>query len=221
MGEVVDRRPADIHAHIRLIERLEPLLAARQRVVDRQFAHAMPRSRSRKHPHRLAGTFGLLECGRGENDRASDLLANNPDANAGATACRFHARHIAAIVFPVNRKFVRGHGGQNFVEICTLSYLGGSTLPVTSVILHHSQREGFGTPAPLLSRFYMTGARSMAAGDFFCETSRIHQPLTENHAIAAGMPDDLPFLAAQTPAIHGSLQITASKCRIGNAPTEQ
>ena len=39
MGEVVDRRPADIHAHVRRIDRDEVLLRPRQRVVQPQ-AHA-------------------------------------------------------------------------------------------------------------------------------------------------------------------------------------
>src|SRR5205823_4656144 len=34
MGEVIDRRAADIHPHIAGIDRLEPLLAAGQRVVE-------------------------------------------------------------------------------------------------------------------------------------------------------------------------------------------
>jgi hypothetical protein len=41
MGEVIDRRPAHIHAHIRRIERAKRLLPARQRVVKLQF-HSVP-----------------------------------------------------------------------------------------------------------------------------------------------------------------------------------
>ena len=39
--EVVDRRPADVHAHVAGIDRLERLLAPRQRIVERE-SHAAP-----------------------------------------------------------------------------------------------------------------------------------------------------------------------------------
>ena len=39
MGEVVDRRPADIHAHVRGIERNEGFLLPRQRIVELELRH--------------------------------------------------------------------------------------------------------------------------------------------------------------------------------------
>ncbi len=42
MREVVDRRPADIHAHMLGIDRREPLLAARQAVVKKKLRHVRP-----------------------------------------------------------------------------------------------------------------------------------------------------------------------------------
>ena len=41
MGEVVDRRPAHIHAHARRIDRREHPLLARQRIVELQFHRRM------------------------------------------------------------------------------------------------------------------------------------------------------------------------------------
>ena len=44
MGEVVDRRPAHIHAHARGIERGEHPLLARQRIVELEFHRLEPRT---------------------------------------------------------------------------------------------------------------------------------------------------------------------------------
>ena len=70
MGVVVDRRPADIHPHLRGIDRREGLLAARRRIIERQ---------------------GVVN-GRGHGDRGSRLRAPGPCGRG--RGCRQSGRRL-------------------------------------------------------------------------------------------------------------------------------
>ncbi len=65
VGIVVDRRPAHIHAHVRGIDGLERLLAARQRIIERERQRVLllevrKLNTDSKPVHRLGGTFLCL-----------------------------------------------------------------------------------------------------------------------------------------------------------------
>ena len=53
MGEVIDGRPAHIHAHARRIERREGALLARERIVKRKLHRTTVASRAHGGKHRL------------------------------------------------------------------------------------------------------------------------------------------------------------------------
>src|SRR5262249_62314621 len=65
MGEVVDRRAAHIHAHVRGIERPERTLLTRERIVELE----LHRTRSRSRLHR---------AGRRQDRRLAASLAGRP-----------------------------------------------------------------------------------------------------------------------------------------------
>ena len=109
MGEVVDRRAADVHAHGGSIERLESLLRARQRVVQsqrnrhRRSKPGLFRDGARK---RRTGRL-IASLGRGRNGDANqparELAANDENpANAG------YARHAGIHLAGSRRCQVRG-----------------------------------------------------------------------------------------------------------------
>ena len=76
MGKVVDRRPADVHAHVRRIEGDKILLLAGQRVVEPQSHRPIRRNK----PVPSAGTFRRIFEGDESNGAGQLwLAANNPD----------------------------------------------------------------------------------------------------------------------------------------------
>src|ERR1700756_5624182 len=91
MGEVIDRRAADIHPHVRWIERRENALLAGQRIVElqlhRQSTCARLRaSRGAQYSRHVLGLLAgacLKSRGREKDGRSQRLaLANNLPANA-------------------------------------------------------------------------------------------------------------------------------------------
>ena len=83
MREVVDRRPAHIHAHARGIERRERPLLARERIVELQFHRTLPGP--------LAGRpYVSIRRKDGRSQRGS--LANNLPANAADLVKADHGR---------------------------------------------------------------------------------------------------------------------------------
>ena len=90
MGEVVDRRAADIHAHVGRIDRDEILLRPRQRVVEPQTLDAL-QTYNPSSPGLLAWAF-VLSCLRekAKTSGPARALANN--ANAANGERRFHRR---------------------------------------------------------------------------------------------------------------------------------
>jgi hypothetical protein len=97
MGIVIDRRSADIHADILVIDRLELFLGPRQRVPEFELGHV-----NSPIPAPWPGSF-VLFVKEDENGRASEALANNDAADAGGACavCRFHAVLIPDCIRPV------------------------------------------------------------------------------------------------------------------------
>ena len=86
MGEVVDRRPAHIHAHARRIDRREHPLLARQRIVELQFHRLM----TVPGPAGRASMSLSIRRKDGRSQRCA--LANNLPANAADCVKAVHGR---------------------------------------------------------------------------------------------------------------------------------
>ena len=87
MGEVVDRRPADVHAHVRRIDRNEVILRPRQRVVKHQtHAETCP------SPAGRGSRLYLGRVKRGRPQPASVLAGNNDPRDADRAEAR-QSRH--------------------------------------------------------------------------------------------------------------------------------
>jgi hypothetical protein len=97
MGVVIDRRPADIHADILVIDRLELFLGPRQRVPEFELGHV-----NSPIPAPWPGSF-VLFVKEDENGRASEALANNDaaDADGACAVMPFSCRLIPDCAGPV------------------------------------------------------------------------------------------------------------------------
>jgi len=94
MGEVVDRRPAHIHAHVRRIERREDALLAGQRIVELQFHRIESRLIQLNSTPGPAGR-GVYRsrCFEKRRPQPAMSLANNLPADAADGRLAVHGRH--------------------------------------------------------------------------------------------------------------------------------
>ena len=99
MGEVVDRRPAHIHAHARGIDRGEQPLLAGQRIVELQFHRRVARTPKSTRP-RPAGRASLISIRRKDGRSQRVSLANNLPANAADWLRPFMGRTMGTAGLP-------------------------------------------------------------------------------------------------------------------------
>jgi hypothetical protein len=93
MGEVIDGRPAHIHAHVLRIEGDKILLPPRQRVVKPQTPEGVAHAKTLPWP---AGRAVFLIGRKAKTSGPAVALADNADADNGD--CRFHGEPYRAVM---------------------------------------------------------------------------------------------------------------------------